>query len=112
MTLQTRHPTRLGMASLALLLTAGSAFAEHHLIPNSQRYAERSPSAATGRAGNATVAIQTMLGKDGQTALDVTTNGQLSKLQLKAFDLQENQAWVKNISGLTGSRYQTMLSGF
>lgn len=97
---------------------AGSALAD--LTPNTQRYAERNPSAATGRSGNATLAVRTLLGKDGNTVVDVTAGrigsdtptGNITKLQFKAFNAREEDAWVHNFSGLTGATHQKTFGGF
>lgn len=94
--------------ALALALPA-AALAAPQTFPNSQRYAQKNPSAATGRSGSASLATRALLGKDGKTVVDVTTGtigaatapGYISKLQVKAFRDDETVAFTKNFSGMT-----------
>jgi hypothetical protein len=89
------------------------------LVPNSQRYANRKPSAATGQSGNAVASVTALLDKQGQTVLTVEasradggTAGNITKLQLKGFNADENVAWTKNFTGLSGATQRLTLSGF
>lgn len=101
----------LALASLTTLFAASALAAGPTLVPNSNRYHEKNPSAATGRAGNATLSVRALLGKDSNTVVEVTTGqldsaatapGNLSKVQMKAFDANGDLRWNRNYNGLTG----------
>lgn len=61
--------------------------------PNSQKYRQQTVGHATGRSGSAQITARALLGKDGGTAVEVTTGtldqggapGDISKVQLKFF---------------------------
>ncbi|MBI3204843.1 MAG: hypothetical protein HYZ29_25125 [Myxococcales bacterium] len=97
--------------SAALLVSATAAGAGPTLLPNTQPYRVKTPSAATGRSGNARLATRALLAKDGKTVFDVTTGeldsgasapGNIAKVQFKTFDGLGEVAWAKNYPSLTG----------
>lgn len=80
------------------------------LSPNSAKYRVASPPAATGRAGNATLAARALLNKDGSTDVDITTGqldssatapGNISKAQIKTYNGAGDVQWTKNYNSLT-----------
>lgn len=96
----------------AALLTSAAAFADNGppLHPNSRHYQVRNPSAATGRSGSASLSVRALLGKDGKTAVNVTTGaldsaeaapGNIKKVQFKGYNGDGDVAWTRNYSGLS-----------
>lgn len=82
-------------------LSAGPTF----FVKNTSRYKDTGGHPATGRAGNATLQVRALLGKDGNTDVDVTTGqldssaaapGALAKVQLKTYDGSGNAVYVRN----------------
>lgn len=100
-----RHLTACAVA----VAVPSAALAAPTSYPNSQRYAQKNPSAATGRSGSAALASRALLGKDGKTTVNVTTGaidattapGYISKLQFKALRADETAAFTLNYSGMT-----------
>src|SRR5438552_9857718 len=83
-----------GSASVALLLACFATAGPYcpTLKPNSQKYQDNGLKNATGRSGVASLTGRALLGKDGNTFLELTTGdldnpaaapGKLSKVQLK-----------------------------
>lgn len=97
----------------------GVAVAAPVFQPNSNHYADRNPSAVTGRSGSASLASRALLGKDGKTTVDVTTGtigaatapGQISKLQFKGLRSDGTAAFTLNYSGMTTAIQSYTLNG-
>ena len=68
----------------ATLLSAPPLFAEIITRPNTIKYKDTSIPNATGRAGSATIGARALLGRDGNTSIDLVSNGSIEKVQLKA----------------------------
>jgi hypothetical protein len=82
--------------------------ADTDLVPNSQKYREKSPP-ASGRSGTASLAVRALIGKDDSTLLEATTGdldgdgpatGEISKLQLKPLDGTGAALGTLNYNGL------------
>jgi hypothetical protein len=104
------RPAITSAVTALLMSAAASADNGPVLHSNARLYRVRNPSAATGRSGSASLAVRALLGKDGKTALDVTTGtldsaevapGNISKIQFKGFNGDGDVRWTKNYSGLT-----------
>ena len=100
------------LGASVLLLVTGTASAELH--PNTQPYAIKSPAAATGRAGNAHLAVRALRSKSGSTVVEVTTGqlddgtlpvGNITKLQLKTYDGTGETSGTRNYTGLSSGGY-------
>jgi hypothetical protein len=96
----------------AALSTANPA--EPPLIANAVKYAERGAKPATGRSGSASLTARALMGKDGQTLLEVTTGaldtpapapGTLAKLQVKQFTPKDEALRTLNYNNLPGGGY-------
>jgi hypothetical protein len=93
------------------LFTASAALADAPAThSNADPYRVNKPAAATGRAGNATLAARALMNKDGTTDVDITTGkldstavapGNISKVQIKTFNGDAEVQWTKNYSSLT-----------
>lgn len=75
------------------------------LHANEEKYSDRGQPPAVGRAGNAQLRARALLGRDGQTVLEVTTSaldspapapGWFGKIQVKATAPDGRQLWVDN----------------
>jgi hypothetical protein len=99
-----------GWVAAALLLASAvpSAADPIALNPNTQKYADRKPT-ATGRSGTATLSARALIGKDGQTVLEMTTGGfesetgspgQIVKAQVKGLTASGEAAFTLNYMGL------------
>jgi hypothetical protein len=77
--------TRL-LTTAATLLVATIAFAESPFISNDIKYKDNGSKPAAGRSGNASIEARALLGKDGLTAVEVSSNGTLEKVQVKLTD--------------------------
>ena len=93
----------------AALSTANPA--EPPLIANTVKYAERGAKPATGRSGSASLTARALMGKDGQTLLEVTTGaldtpapapGTLAKLQVKQFTPKDEALRTLNYNNMPG----------
>ena len=85
--------------------------AEPPLIANAVKYAERGAKPATGRSGSAALTARALIGKDGQTVLEVTTGaldtpapapGTLVKLQVRQFTPKDEPLRTLNYNDLPG----------
>ena len=95
------------------------------LIPNSQRYADNSMPAASGRDGEVTITARALIDVEGTTDLEITTGsldsddhapGTITKVQVKALDVEtpdnEEPVWVKNYNKLRdGGNLTTSYTG-
>jgi hypothetical protein len=99
------------IAAAALLVSAAASANNGPVLhPNAQLYHVQNPSAATGRSGSASLTVRALLGKDGETTVDVTTGtldsaavapGNIDKIQFKAFNEDGEVRWTKNDANLT-----------
>ncbi|MDT7540613.1 MAG: hypothetical protein QOE33_517 [Acidobacteriota bacterium] len=114
--------TKLALLCVALFaLLGGAAYAQtsnNHSrpspIPNTTKYRNRGLQPAKGRAGSATLTVRALLGKDGQTDVEMTTGsldapqlapGNIKKAQLKPLDQNGEAIYARNYNGLTGGGY-------
>lgn len=98
------------LGALAVVHSSSAFAATPTLLPNSSAPAPKNPSAATGRSGTAQLSVRSLIGMDGKTDVDVTTGtsfatgsaapGTITKIQLKAFDLDAEVARTDNFTGL------------
>lgn len=103
--------SRSTMVAAVMAVAGGTALAEGPVLhPNASSYHTQSASAATGRSGNAKLAVRALLNQSGSTDVDVTTGvldstavapGNISKLQVKAYNGLGDVQWAKNYTGLT-----------
>lgn len=88
------------------------------LFSNSRQYRPQTMPHQSNRSGSATLTSRALLGKDGNTVLEVTTGalgassapGNISKLQLKISDQEGTLMPTRNFNGLSGG-YQTLTFG-
>ncbi|HEX8145666.1 MAG TPA: hypothetical protein VF591_00570 [Pyrinomonadaceae bacterium] len=102
----------LPLAGPARAQTGGNAaFSKPRLISNAKKYSDKGLPAATGRSGSASLAARALLGKDGQTSVELTTGaldsstpapGRIVKAQLKPLDANGEAAYARNFAGLAG----------
>ncbi|HEX8351980.1 MAG TPA: hypothetical protein VF611_03590 [Pyrinomonadaceae bacterium] len=90
---------------------AGAASRVPRLIPNARKYRDTGLPAATGRSGSATLTARALLGKDGQTSVELTTGaldaatpapGRIVKAQLKPLGGTGEPLYARNFAGLNG----------
>jgi hypothetical protein len=83
-------------------------------IPSSKHYRESGVGNATGRAGAASMTARALLGKDGNTLVEVTTGildssatspGSFSKVQFKPFTLTGDALFTQNFTANSTSGY-------
>lgn len=108
--------------AVAVFVSTQAFAARPETRPNSERYAERSPSASTGRSGNATLYARALLGMDGQTSLELSTAqldssiaapGTIASVLLKSFNGQGEDAIVKKFGPLSaGGTFSAEFSDF
>ncbi|HEX8283064.1 MAG TPA: hypothetical protein VF588_06900 [Pyrinomonadaceae bacterium] len=110
--------TSLAAALLALPLggaaraqTAGDTISKPRLIANARKYSDKGIPAASGRSGSASLTARALLGKDGKTAVELTTGaldaattapGQIVKAQLKPLSENGEALYARNFTGLSG----------
>ena len=110
----------LPLAPAASAQTAGgSTLSKPRLVSNAKKYRDMGLPAATGRSGSATLTARALLGKDGQTAVELTTGaldaaapapGQITKAQLKPLNSNGEPLYARNFSGLTaGGTFSTVV---
>ncbi|HEX8337097.1 MAG TPA: hypothetical protein VF621_10235 [Pyrinomonadaceae bacterium] len=102
----------LPLAGPARAQTGGNAaFAKPRLISNAKKYRDAGLPAATGRSGSASLTARALLGKDGQTSVELTTGaldsatpapGQIVKAQLKPLSSTGEATYARNFAGLAG----------
>lgn len=83
--------TRL-LTGATTLLVASIALAELPFHSNDLKYKDSGVKPATGRSGSASIEAHALLGRDGVTSIEVSSNGTLERVQLKltATDLTRN----------------------
>lgn len=122
---------KLALASLAATLfalplagtaraQAGANASKPRLIPNAKKYRDAGTPAATGRSGSATLSARALLGKDGQTSVEMTTGaldsatpapGRIVKAQLKPLTSGGEAAYARNFAGLaSGGTFNTTVN--
>ena len=90
-----------------------------NLVANSHRYRQQTYVHASNRSGSASLAGRALLGKNGNTVLEVTTGqiggaagpGNISKLQIKLLDPNGMLQSTYNLNGLTGGTQTTNVPG-
>lgn len=85
------------------------------LHPTSVRYSDPGASNVGGRSGSAELSVRALLGRSGETVLEVTTGeldslqrapGALSRIQLKRFDSSGALEGTQNFAGSTSGRFR------
>ncbi|MBN1207461.1 MAG: hypothetical protein JXB05_21465 [Myxococcaceae bacterium] len=122
-TTRTQHHWSRGLTVVCWMIAVlpPAAMADKPVLhPGSQRYRVSAPP-ATGRSGSATLMARALLGKGGQTTVEVSTStldtatvapGNISKLQIKLLDDQGRARGSENYTGLNlGGRLQVTLQG-
>ena len=101
----------LPLNTTALAQTGQATFSKPQLISNTKKYRDTGLPSAKGRSGSATLTARALLGKDGQTSIEMTTGtldeatsapGQLVKAQLKPINNKGETMYARNFTGLTG----------
>jgi hypothetical protein len=111
----------IALAWWVLVALPGTALAARPVLhPGSERYRVSAPP-STGRSGSATLTARALLGKDGETTVEVSTAtldtatlapGNISKLQIKLLDGQGRVRAAQNHTRLSsGGRLQLSLEG-
>ena len=108
-----KHPqlVRASTGVVLCLLLSGTAWAEAPpLFPNSLRYSDRNPAAATGRSGTAQLTLRALYSRSSRTtAVEVTTGaldtntrppGQITHVQLKSLDIDGAVRWTRAEKGV------------
>ncbi|HEX8146935.1 MAG TPA: hypothetical protein VF591_07130 [Pyrinomonadaceae bacterium] len=114
------------LACFALLVLFGLAHAQTvnntsrpQLTPNGRRYRESGLKPATGRSGSATLTARALLGKGGETTVEVTTGaldgggarpGSINKARLKPLDENGEALYARNYTGLSGRYFKTTVN--
>jgi len=97
----------LTVGAVFLVVTAANAGPTLH--SNSEPYKMSKAAAATGRSGNANLAVRALLNKDGSTDIDITTGkldstaaapGNITKVQIKTYNGDADVQWTKNYTAL------------
>jgi hypothetical protein len=101
----------LPLKSTAHAQTGQAALSKPQLISNTKKYRDTGLPSARGRSGSATLTARALLGKDGQTSIEMTTGtlddatpapGQIIKAQLKPINNNGETIYARNYTGLTG----------
>jgi hypothetical protein len=101
----------LPLKNTARAQTGQATFSKPQLISNTKKYRDTGLPSAKGRSGSATLTARALLGKDGQTNIEMTTGtlddatpapGQIVKAQLKPLNNKGETTHVRNYTGLTG----------
>ena len=111
----------LPLAGAARAQTVGNAnFTKPRLTSNTKKYRDAGLPAATGRSGAASLTARALLGKDGQTSVELTTGaldsatpapGQIVKAQLKPLRSNGEAAYARNFAGLAaGGTFNTTVN--
>lgn len=91
--------------------TGQATLSKPQLISNTKRYRDTGLPSAKGRSGSATLTARALLGKDGQTNIEMTTGtlddattapGKIVKAQLKPLNSKGETMYPRNYTGLTG----------
>ena len=101
----------LPLAPAAAAQTSGDSISKPRLITNAKKYRDTGLPAASGRSGSASLTARALLGKDGQTEVQLTTGeldaaapapGNIIKAQLKPLSQTGEPMYTRNFAGLTG----------
>jgi hypothetical protein len=106
---------------IALLVWSSDALAQSPgFKANTQKYREKNPAGAKGRAGGATMAARMLYAKDGTTLLEATTGefdaptsptGDFTRVKAIAYDSNGVEMFTFNNQVAGGSYFQQALSG-
>jgi hypothetical protein len=111
---ETPTTPRISPRALTASLEVSGAPRTAQRHPNAVKYRDAGYKPATGRAGSASLMVRALLGKDRQTALEVTTGvlddaatppGNVDKIQLKIFNLVGGLMSTSNYNNLRGGGY-------
>jgi hypothetical protein len=101
----------LPLQNTARAQTGQATFSKPQLISNTKKYRDTGLPSAKGRSGSATLTARALLGKDGQTNIEMTTGtlddatpapGKIVKAQLKPLNNNGETIYTRNYMGLTG----------
>lgn len=113
-------PTRLSAPTSAHHDVSASGTGAPSLTPNGVKYRDQTYKHASARSGNATVTARALLGKDGNTSLEVTTGaldvstaapGNMVKVQTKLESGNQQLQATLNHDGLTGGYHEFDVAG-
>lgn len=124
--LKSRKAARTAAACFGLLALFSPAHAQTlntasrpQLTPNVRRYRESGLKPATGRSGSATLTARALLGKGGETTVEVSTGaldgggarpGSINKARLKPLDERGEALYARNYTGLSGGYFKTTVN--
>jgi hypothetical protein len=110
----------LPLGGAARAQTAGDTISKPRLIANARKYSDKGLPVARGRSGSASLTARALLGKDGRTAVELTTGalddagaapGQIIKAQLKPLGQTGEPLYARNFGGLAGGgRFATTVN--
>ncbi|HEY0172984.1 MAG TPA: hypothetical protein VGB98_18360 [Pyrinomonadaceae bacterium] len=110
----------LPLGGAARAQATGDTLSKPRLIANAKKYSDKGLPVARGRSGAASLTARAMLGKDGQTAVELTTGalddaapapGQITKAQLKPLSQTGEAVYARNFNGLAGGgRFATTVN--
>ncbi|HEX8492246.1 MAG TPA: hypothetical protein VF658_05355 [Pyrinomonadaceae bacterium] len=101
----------LPLRNTAYAQTGQATFSKPQLISNTKKYRDTGLPSAKGRSGSATLTARALLGKEGQTNIEMTTGtldeattapGQIVKAQLRPINNKGETKYTRNYTGLTG----------
>ena len=104
------HRVLKAAAILAGCVFASTALAERQRIDPSIQYRDSSIANAHGRSGNATIEARALRDKNGETLLDVTTNGTFAKVQVK-IPTSAGEAETVNYTGVGSGAFSATIDG-
>ena len=116
----------LALSCLMLLALFSTSFAQTantnskpQLVPNARRYKESGLKPASGRSGSASLTARALLGKDGATAIELSTGeldteatkpGNINKSQIKPLDENGEALYARNYTGSGGGYFSTTVN--
>lgn len=117
---------RLALGCLMLLALFSTSFAQTantnskpQLVPNARRYKESGLKPASGRSGSASLTARALLGKDGATAIELSTGeldtdatkpGNINKSQIKPLNENGEALYARNYAGSGGGYFTTTVN--
>lgn len=98
-----------GVATTGCLLLATTVLAQSPFIPNDIKYRDSGSKPATGRSGSASIEARALIGRDGLTAIEVSTPapGVIEKVQVKHAGSDD----ATNFNGADGNSFSGTMSG-
>lgn len=110
----------LPLKTTARAQTGQATPSKPQLISNTKKYRDTGLPSAKGRSGSATLTARALLGKDGQTGIEMTTGtlddatpapGRIIKAQLKPLNNNGEAVYARNYPGLSGGGHFAVTVG-